>query len=140
MTQIDFYILNDSEEKNRYLYACRLTQKAIKKGLRVLLHTESEEQTKDLDDLLWSFSSSSFVPHTNQHTECSNNPVYITHKHDPADMHDMLINLNSKVPEYFSRFNRVAELINQEESVRLAGRERFKFYKSRGCPLQTHKL
>ena len=140
MTRIDFYVLNDSEADNRYLYACRLAQKAVKNGHRVFLHTESEQQTQLLDDLLWSFSAASFVPHTHQHNECANNPIYVTHLNDPADMHDMLINLNNNVPDCFSRFERIAELINQDETIRLAGRDRFKFYKSRGCPLKTHKL
>lgn len=140
MTRIDFYILNDALADNRQLYACRLAQKAIKQGHRVYLHTESKEQTQQLDDLLWSFSAHSFVPHTCNADESLENPLYISHDGEPADIHDVLINLSPRTPDCFSRFERLAELVNQDEDIRTAGRNRFKFYKSRGYPMQTHQL
>ncbi|KXJ49204.1 MAG: DNA polymerase III subunit chi [Cycloclasticus sp. Phe_18] len=140
MTRIDFYVLPDDSVDAQHIFACRLAQKASKQGHRVYIHTESESQSKKLDDLLWSFSATSFVPHTMKSDECANTPVYINHSGDPLDIHDVLINLTPNTPECFGRFERFAELVNQDESVKQAGRERFKFYKSRGYPLQTHKI
>jgi DNA polymerase-3 subunit chi len=140
MTRIDFYVLPDSSPDKQHIFACRLAQKASKQGYRVYIHTESEEQSKQLDDLLWSFCATSFVPHTIDANECANNPVYINHSGDPIDIHDVLINLTPSTPDCFGRFERLAELINQDETIKRAGRERFKFYKNRGYPLQTHKL
>ena len=140
MTRIDFYVLPDDSIDAQHLFACRLAQKASKQGHRVYIHTGSEQQSEKLDDLLWSFSPTSFVPHTIDANDCANNPVYINHSGDPLDIHDVLINLSQKRPDCFGRFERFAELVNQDESIKQAGRERFKFYKSRGYPLQTHKL
>ncbi|MBL4743613.1 MAG: DNA polymerase III subunit chi [Cycloclasticus sp.] len=140
MTRIDFYVLPDDSVEQQHIYACRLAQKASKQGLRVYIHTESEVQSKQLDDLLWSFSPSSFVPHTMSADEVANNPVYINHSGDPIDIHDVLINVSTQTPECFARFERLAELVNQNEQIKVAGRERFKFYKSRGYPLNTHKI
>lgn len=140
MTRIDFYVLPDDSLEAQHLFACRLAQKASKQGHRVYIHTESESQSKKLDELLWSFSATSFVPHTMKSDECANTPVYINHSGDPLDIHDVLINLTPNTPDCFGRFERFAELVNQDESVKQAGRERFKFYKSRGYPLQTHKI
>jgi DNA polymerase-3 subunit chi len=140
MTRIDFYVLPDDSLEAQHLFACRLAQKASKQGHRVYIHTESESQSKKLDELLWSFSATSFVPHTMKSDECANTPVYINHSGDPLDIHDVLINLTPNTPDCFGRFERFAELVNQNESVKQAGRERFKFYKSRGYPLQTHKI
>jgi DNA polymerase-3 subunit chi len=140
MTRIDFYVLPDDSVDAQHIFACRLAQKASKQGHRVYIHTESESQSKKLDELLWSFSATSFVPHTMKSDECANTPVYINHSGDPLDIHDVLINLTPNTPDCFGRFERFAELVNQNESVKQAGRERFKFYKSRGYPLQTHKI
>ncbi|MEE4292024.1 MAG: DNA polymerase III subunit chi [Cycloclasticus sp.] len=140
MTRIDFYVLPDDSVDAQHIFACRLAQKASKQGHRVYIHTESESQSKKLDELLWSFSATSFVPHTMKSDECANTPVYINHSGDPLDIHDVLINLTPNTPDCFGRFERFAELVNQDESVKQAGRERFKFYKSRGYPLQTHKI
>ncbi len=140
MTRIDFYLLADTSNEQRYIFACRLAQKASKQGHRVYIHTESAEQSQTLDDLLWSFSPTSFVPHTAVANECKNNPVYINHSGDPLDIHDVVINLSSQTPDCFARFERLAELVNQDNDIKVAGRERFKFYKSRGYPLHTHKM
>ena len=140
MTRVDFYLLPDNQVEQQQLYACRLTQKAVKQGLRVYIHTKSDEQTKVLDDLLWSFSASSFIPHTLNAEDCSQHPVYIGHHGEPLDIHGVLINLSHQTPDCFTRFERLAELVTQNETDKQAGRERFKFYKSRGYPLNTHKL
>ncbi len=140
MTRIDFYLLPDNTIEQQNLFACRLAQKASKQGLRGYIYTASEEHSKILDDLLWSFSSTSFVPHTMDADEAINNPIYINHSGDPLDIHGVLINLTPKTPDCFTRFERFAELLNQNDAVKQAGRERFKFYKNRGYPLQTHKL
>jgi DNA polymerase-3 subunit chi len=140
MTRIDFYVLPDDTPDAQHLFACRLAQKASKQGHRVYIHTDSEQQSKTVDDLLWSFSPTSFVPHTMDPTKCANHPVYINHTGDPLDIHDVLINLTEKTPDCFARFERFAELVNQNESIKQAGRERFKFYQSRGYRLQTHKI
>jgi len=140
MTRIDFYVLPDDQLEAQQLFACRLAQKASKQGHRVYIHTGSDSQSKALDELLWSFSATSFVPHTMKADECTNMPVYINHSGDPLDIHDVLINLSQQTPDCFARFERFAELVNQDESVKQAGRERFKFYKNRGYPLNTHKI
>jgi len=140
MTRIDFYVLADETLEQQQLFACRLAQKAVKQGHRVYIHTSSDHQSQQLDDLLWTFSTHSFVPHTRQAAECAQHPVFISHQGDPHGIHDVLINLSLKTPDCFSRFERLAELVNQHENIRQAGRERFKFYKSRGYPLNTHKL
>ncbi len=140
MTRIDFYVLPDASIERQHVYACRLAQKASQQGHRVYIHTGSAEQTTQLDDLLWTFSATSFVPHTAEPSECENNPVYINHSGDPLGIHDVLINLAPNTPDCFARFERFAELVNQDEAIKQAGRERFKFYKSRGYPLQTYKI
>lgn len=140
MTRVDFYLLPDSQVEQQQLYTCRLTQKAVKQGLRVYIHTNSNEQSNALDELLWSFSASSFVPHTLKAEDCAQHPVYIDHTGDPLDIHGVLINLSQQTPDCFTRFERLAELVTQDETNKQAGRERFKFYKSRGYPLNTHKL
>ena len=52
----------------------------------------------------------------------------------------MLINLGAAIPEFFSRFERVAEIVlNDPESLR-ASRARWSFYKDRGYPLEHHDM
>ncbi|MDP4869294.1 MAG: DNA polymerase III subunit chi, partial [Gammaproteobacteria bacterium] len=64
MTQINFYNLQQDTEQMRKLFACRLTEKALSLGHRVCLFAGSEAIASEIDALLWSFSSTSFIPHS----------------------------------------------------------------------------
>jgi DNA polymerase-3 subunit chi len=51
-----------------------------------------------------------------------------------------LINLQLGIPDFFSRFQRVAEVVTQEPASLSALRESWKFYKERGYQLEKHDL
>lgn len=140
MTRVDFYILPGTAPQGRELLSCRLAEKAYKKGHSVYLHSESKPQAARIDELLWTFRAGSFVPHTlDPAAGESRPPVVIGHGDDPAEA-DVLINLASTVPLFFSRFERVAEIVDQDDANRSSGRERYRFYRDRGYPLQSHKI
>jgi DNA polymerase-3 subunit chi len=141
MTQVDFYIVPGDSAENRLRFACRLTDKAYRLGNRVFIHTESAQQTRLLDDLLWSFQQNSFVPHSvYQDTGDTPAPVLLAHDAEPDASSQVLINLAAEVPLFFSRFERVAELVDEAAEVRRSGRKRYTFYKERGYPLRTHEI
>ena len=141
MTQVDFYILNEQATGNRYLLACRLAEKIYHQGRRLFINTGSQEESRHMDRLLWTFRQGSFVPHaTLEKADPSTTPVIIGNSGEAGDESDVLINLAAEVPNFFSRFERVAELIDREPETKASGRERFKFYRDRGYPLNTHDI
>jgi len=141
MTRVDFYILQDSQPDARALLTCRLTEKAFRQGHQVYINTESGQQLKKLDDMLWTFRDGSFLPHGLYATTAdSDHPVLLGHAVDPEGPSDVLVNLSNDVPAFFSRFNRVAELVGGDEAQRVSARERYRFYKDRGYTLNSHKL
>ena len=52
----------------------------------------------------------------------------------------VLINLHDAAPPFFSRFERLAEIVGADEAGTAAARERFRFYRERGYELRTHNL
>jgi DNA polymerase-3 subunit chi len=52
----------------------------------------------------------------------------------------VLINLHALPPPFFSRFERLAEIVSRDEVERAAGRERWKFYKARGYEIRSYDL
>ena len=141
MTEVDFYLLKDDSARSRVQFACRLADKAYRLGNRVFIHTESANQTRQLDDLLWTFQQNSFVPHGVYENEQDNPPpVQLAHDTEPDAGSQVLINLATDVPVFFSRFERVAELVNDSANVREQGRKRYSFYKDRGYQLRTHEI
>jgi len=142
MTKVDFYLL-ESDTDSRERIACRLAEKAWRLGNRVYLLAPDKPATHELDDLLWTFSQGSFVPHAvcEQEADAEAHPVLIGHTEPPTSLkHDVLISLAPDVPNWFSRFTRVAELVGAAEEDKVRGRERFRFYRERGYPLETHKI
>ena len=67
-------------------------------------------------------------------------PVTIGSGSLPPFDSDVLLNLDSCVPEGFDRFARVAEVVGGGEPARSEGRERFRRYRAHGCELRTHRL
>ena len=121
--------------------ACRITEKAYGLGKRVYIHTETSQQATHMNELLWTFRDGSFVPHElYQPGNTCESPVQIGSYESPETDCDVLINLATEVPLFFSRFLRVAELIAPNQDAKKQGRERFRFYRDRGYPLDTHDM
>lgn len=140
MTRVDFYILPDPEPRARALLSCRLAEKAWKKGHSVFINTASRPELQQLDDLLWTFRAGSFVPHGIYAEADEAQPVVLGHAIDPEGQSDVLLNLSDDVPAWFSRFERVAELVGGDETARNTARDRYRFYQDRGYTLNTHRL
>ncbi|MFO7594150.1 MAG: DNA polymerase III subunit chi [Pseudomonadota bacterium] len=141
MTRVDFYILDDNAADARQRFACRLAEKAWQQGHRVYIHTGDPALSARMDELLWTFRQGSFVPHGLDEDPTSDDAgVHIGHGDEPQHHDEVLINLDREIPLFFSRFRRVAEVIGSDEENRRNGRERFRFYRDRGYPLQSHDI
>ena len=137
MTRIDFYQLNP--ERHRYdQVVCRLCQKAWDNRQMTLLLTQSPEQSQQLDHRLWTFADDSFVPHDSDDGDDFVTPVLIHDNPDPTGDRQLLINLSATVPTWFAQFERVIELVTEEN--KLQAREHYSYYKERGYPLNHVNL
>ncbi len=139
MTKVDFYILQSAQPRDALLYGCRLAEKAHKRGMSIYLHCADAAQGKAVDDLLWSFSPESFVPH-NLKTADSHASIVVAWDQEPPAGGDLFINFAPKIPDFFSRFARLGEIVCQAPDWLSPSRERYRFYKDRGYPLNTHKI
>ena len=61
MNSVDFYHLNKT---NTHFALCKLLEKAIGKKKNILIRTDSKETTDDIDEFLWSYDQTSFMPHS----------------------------------------------------------------------------
>ena len=140
--RVDFYVLKSSAAKQRWTFACRLTEKAYLRDLRVVVLNDSAADSEVMDELLWTFNERSFVPHAIQRDPASAapEPVRLTPDLDGIDGADLLVNLSGRLPLRIERFARIAEIIDADEERRRLGRERFKAYRELQLPLETHQL
>ncbi len=144
MTKVDFYILKSSNEEARLHFTCRLLEKILRQGHRVLLACANKKQSKAFDDLLWTFKPESFLPHERavdqQNTTAGDFPITINTDNDVTDHHDVLVNLRDEIPPYFARFKRLAQIVNQEPEILAASRRHFTFFRDHGYPVDVSKL
>ena len=145
MTESVFYILNSCQPRERYIVACKITEKAYKLGKRVFILTSTAEESQALDNLLWSFKQGSFIPHEivdstqQQTTEVLPNSVLIGVSTSTTSA-SVLINLSTELPDNMDRFERIVEIIDQDVQIKQAGRQRYKAYQSKNFQLKTHNL
>jgi len=140
VTQVDFYILEETGPRTRMLFACKLAEKVAGMGHKVFVQAESEGAARELDELMWTYHDRSFLPHCITTDVDPEAAVHIGHGGEPAEGFHLLINLGAEVPGFFSRFERVAEVVDGDEGRKSLGRERFRFYKDRGYPLKTNQI
>jgi DNA polymerase-3 subunit chi len=141
MTEIDFYILDAAAPAASLVFACRLAEKAVEAGRSVLIRPATPGDARRLDELLWTYSQGSFLPHrlVSDAGDVPLEPVLIDDGPGPSgDRWDLLINLAADVPDYFSRYSRLAEVV--DEARREDGRERYRYYRDRGYALKTHPV
>jgi DNA polymerase-3 subunit chi len=141
--KVDFYPLGEPDRRARLVTACRLAEKAYDQGLRVAVRTASAAETAEFDELLWTFSDRSFVPHVVWPTEpdvVAATPVVVGSSSLPPSHRDVLINLAPDAPADFSAYARICEVVGGDEDAKKAGRLRWRTYRDAGCAPEAHPL
>ena len=138
MTRIDFH----SNVGDSIAYACRLARKAYLSGQPLIVLAEPD-RLKRFDEQLWTFKPLEFVPHCMAGTALAGQtPVLLTASLESLvqdQQHQILLNLSATVPPQFARFERLLEVVGNEEHELVAGRERYRFYRDRGYVLNNYK-
>lgn len=143
MTRVDFYILKESTDSARLRTAARIAEKAMLQSRHVYINAADADEAARLDEVLWTFSQGSFVPHrivADAEHAAGEEPVLIGTDVAIVEPCEVLVNLAPQVPEFFSRYDRVAEIVDAESGRRDAGRSRYKYYRDRGYELTSHNL
>lgn len=105
-------------------------------------------QIGKLDEALWALSPTDFITHcevsapSRLQQRCA--VVFVpTPKNSLSEIDfpkQVLVNLGEEIPDGFADFQRVIEVVSNDEKDRLAARSRWKQYVSMGYELQRHDL
>ena len=148
MARIDFH----SNVADKLEYACRLTRKiwsATPAGqpVRNIVMVGEKADLKKLDELLWTFSATDFLPHSFIDDEnAAETPIVLTDDFASTALHgvphaDVMIHLGMRMPKdvaaLVARFPRIVEVVTVDDAERLAGRERYKAYRDLGHELHN---
>jgi DNA polymerase III subunit chi len=137
MTTIDFY----TRVADPLQVAARLVAKAYSAHGNVRVLTPDRESTDVLDRMLWTRPPLAFLPHCRLDSAvAAETPIVIDEALTHAGPASVLVNLHRDPPPFFSRFERLAEIVGVAQDAVEAGRARFRFYRERGYELRTHDL
>lgn len=136
MSDVEFH----TQAPEKLLYACRLLRKAAASAARVLV-TADAATLAQLDQQLWAFSSTEFVPHCFDDAPAQvldSSPIVLTPALPEKAEQTILLNLGSVVPAGFEQFARIIEIVSEDEDDKRQARSRWKHYAASGCQLSSH--
>ena len=140
MTEIDFHF--NASDKVRH--TCRLVRKAVGRGARVVIVADEELLTQ-LNMALWQLSAVDFIAHCRDNAApevLARSPVVLASDGRAVALPHLqvLVHLGRTVPDGFERFERLIEIVSEQEDDRQAGRIRWRHYATRGYMLKREDL
>jgi DNA polymerase-3 subunit chi len=136
MTRVDFHF----NAPDKLHYGSRLVRKIFRSGKRVVVHGDSA-LIEQFDRTLWEFSELDFIPHVHVGDPLApQTPVLLCSESCDTPHIDLLVNLAGNTPSFFSRFERLIEVVSDDETDRTQARERWRFYKDRGYAVTSFDL
>jgi DNA polymerase-3 subunit chi len=137
MTSIDFY----THCADPLAVAARLVAKAWAARGSVRVLTPDATVTDELDRRLWQWPATGFLPHCRLADRLADEtPIIVDHASEHQGRAEVLINLQATPPAFFARFDRLVEIVSSDDGAVAAGRDRWRYYKSRGYELRQHSL
>jgi len=133
-----FFIETRTEEKRGLL--CRWVDYFYEAGSRVQIVVDSSMAAQHLDQLLWTFSQSSFIPHRIVSSSGPSpllEPVVITVGQSPVGGSDVLVVDGEVAPESLGHYTTVVLFVLMDDSEkRQESRLTWQMLKERGFQLQ----
>jgi len=143
MTRVDFAFNADA----RVAQAARSTLKHVARGARLFVYCDDPERLNAFDQALWTVEDTGFVPHEPLTDGVDADvPVYLVDQANwplvaaRAAPTDWLVNLDDDCPPETTLFNRVLEIVSQDENDRHQARTRWRQYQAMGLDLHAHQL
>lgn len=146
MTQALFYLLPpmgvNTTFSDMYQLACRLAQQGFINQQQVYIHCQDKNIAFEIDELLWQFEPSAFVPHNLKgEGPTTGSPVEIGFDRlGPNKSRQLLINLADQVPPFAVNFGQIFDFVANDDQHKAIARERYRQYRGLGIELTTQNL
>ena len=142
--QVDFYLLATPGLDARRL-ACRLALMSWERGHHTAVVVDSGAAAREMDELMWESPAGRFLPHERDtENKTGSAPVFITLmpglNEARLEQTGVVINLCPEpVPEP-GRFQRLLEIVPQQDSERENSRQKFRDYRDQGIEPRMHEI
>lgn len=140
MPRADFYLIDKPRFRDDpLLLVCELAKRAFENGQKALILARSFDQAEQLDEKLWEFDDSAFIPHQIAGDEDDAiTPVLIVPPDTTTADRSLVINLrDAPAPGLFER---VLEVVPAVEADREGSRKRWKTYQHAGFEVKKFDM
>ena len=135
MAKVSFYLFEKSNER-QVQSTCRLCRKILQQPAQIWLYCDNTGLQQQLDEQLWTFDPGSFIPHGIEQEQAR---ICISSRL-PQQSDWIVFNFNNQALEQIDKFSHIIEIIENNESAKQLGREKFKQYRRLGIEPRTFKL
>jgi DNA polymerase III subunit chi len=151
MTQAIFYLMPETPSPEHepmpalaavYLAACRLAERAYRQQQEIYIHCQDKQQAYAIDELLWQFEPTAFVPHNLKgEGPMTGAPVEIGFdKLGPNKSRQLLINLADQMPAFAVNLPHIIDFVANDDELKRIARSRYRQYQSAGISPSTQAL
>jgi DNA polymerase III subunit chi len=138
-----FYLLQDDTPQIYTRSVCRLVDQLWCQQYTVYLYCQTKEIAEQFDNDLWTFRDIRFIPHgliTDPQLQQIALPFCTIGFPSAGSIPyagDVLFNLTDTVPEFFTQYQKIIELVSTDEAARVSSRQRYKQYQKAGYQMKT---
>ena len=136
-TEVVFITLNVAN-KNRVV--CDITEKEYESGNKAVIYVADEKEGKILDDMLWSWKQSTFIPHNFSESlqTAEKDPVIISTNISDSINYDTLILVQPTEPDICRIYKKVIDFAEKYNPTKLeTDRKRYKLYRDQKFKLEA---
>ena len=141
-TRVDFAF----GEPHRLRTACQVVRKHYLAGRKLIIYHSDKRALARFDRLLWGFEPDAFIPHVSvQHPLAAQTPILLTDTApqpltvNPAEP-IWLLNLDNQCPSTAAQFQRILEIVSDQEQDKQSARQRWRQYQQWQFDVRAHQL
>ena len=135
MSKATFY----THVQDRQSFVCKLVKTIQSKGQKLLIWLPDQAALNDLDTLLWTYEAESFIAHGVVGQDLDDDlPVLLGTGELPQGIRlpEVVLNLSDEFAHTQNQFERVLEIVGNEETALAQARARFQSYKKAGFEIE----
>ena len=119
---------------------CDIVEKEYESGQKVVVNVSDEKEGKTIDDMLWSWKQSTFIPHNFSVSldAASKDPVIITPNIEEKINYDTLILVQPAELDHCKDYKKIIDFAEKYNPTKLeSDRKRYKLYRDNKFKLQA---
>lgn len=144
--RVDFYLLPNIQSRLPALV--RLCHKIYQQQQQAWIVTRNQVESKELDDYLWTYHDTSFLPHQLYETIGKQKPIHLPTFIITDNAQNLtqlpftiVINLTNTYLTFVApSITRILELVLPDELHKINARKKYQYYQALGCDVYTHTL